>query len=625
MKLKTKPLVAAISGLFISALCLSGSAQAAQSHAAAQDTGATASSQTQNVSIVLQLRNANELNSFINDTVDPNSPRYHQFLSVDDFAKRYGPSDADIERVKTALKQAGIQVNGIYRSHMVLKATGTTAQFNQFFATEIHNYKENEISYIKPNRTITIPASIADVMLTATGLDTKPKAHSLSHNIAKDSGGKMSVHSSAPKLLDKTTTANAPGEYTVADFAQFYNINPLYKRHIFGQGSTLGIATLATFTPSDAYTYWQSVGLNVASDKIKQIHVDGGAGTDGSGETTLDVEQSGGIAPASRVFVYDAPNTDQGFIDVFLKAADDNRVDTLSTSWGEPEIAQDPSVIAGQHQAFMELAAQGISVFVAAGDEGAYDINDNQGPYSYPGCSMLLSVDSPASDPLVVAAGGLTLPGVQTFYNSTGGVIGTVNVPKTRPWAWDYLQNFIIANFGESVYYSELFPVGGGGGVSVNYDLPFYQKHLSGTQVSAPNQSLICQSTTGPQDLIDMPDGYAGRNMPDVALNADPDTGYAEYVGGAWQYGWGGTSFVAPQLNGITALLTQVSGTRLGFLNPQLYSRFRQFGYSSNSPFVAITSGDNEYWQATHSYNPASGLGALDVDKLAKSFAGWGY
>lgn len=626
MKFTTKPLVTAVSGLFISALCFSGSAQAAKKHVVAQDTGTTASTQTQTVSIILQLRNVDDLNRFIADTVDPNNPRFHQFLSVEEFAQRYGPSEADINRIKVALKQAGIQYNGIYHSHMVISATGTTEQFNQFFATEIHNYKEDNITYRKPNRPLTIPDNVADVMLTVTGLDTKPKAHPMSHNIAKDSDNALSTQSNASnKLLDQRATTNAPGKYTVVDFAQLYNVNPLYNRSVLGQGRTIGIATLATFTPSDAYTYWQSVGLKVAPDKIKQIHVDGGAGTDGSSETTLDVEQSGGIAPASRVFVYDAPNTDQGFIDVFFKIADENRVDTLSVSWGEPEIAQDLSASASQHQAFLQLAAQGISVFAASGDEGAYDINNNQGPYAYPGCSTLLSVDSPASDPLVVAAGGLTLAGVQTFYNSSGAVIGTVNVPQTRPWAWDYLKDFVITNFGESVYYANLFPVGGGGGVSVNYGLPLYQRHLSGTQVTVSNQSLICQTATGPQDLIDLPAGYAGRNLPDVSLNADPDTGYAEYIDGGWQYGWGGTSFVAPQLNGVMALISQVSRTRLGFLNPQLYARYRQFGYDQRSPFVAITSGDNEYWQATHSYNPASGLGALDVEKLARTFAFWGF
>jgi len=189
MRFIAKPLVAAVASLFVGAICLSGSAQAANTLTAAQDQGATASTQTQTVSIVLQLRNVDDLTKFINDTVDPNSPRYHQFLSVEDFASRYAPSDTDIERVKSALKQAGIQVNEVYRSHMVIRATGTTAQFNSFFATEVHQYKENNVTYTKPNRKITIPQSIADVMLTATGLDTKPKAHPMSHNIANDSKG----------------------------------------------------------------------------------------------------------------------------------------------------------------------------------------------------------------------------------------------------------------------------------------------------------------------------------------------------------------------------------------------------------------------------------------------------
>ena len=95
------------------------------------------------------------------------------------------------------------------------------------------------------------------------------------------------------------------------------------------------------------------------------------------------------------------------------------------------------------------------------------------------------------------------------------------------------------------------------------------------------------------------------------------------YVGGAWIYGYGGTSFVAPQLNGIAALISQVNGGRLGHLNPQLYARLNQYGYGSNSPFNAITTGDNLYWQAAPNYNPGSGIGTLNVNNLAKSFRQW--
>ncbi len=626
MKFRTKPSAAAVSGLFAGVLCLSGSVQASQTPA--QDLGATSSSATQTVSIVLQLRNQDALTSFISETVDPTSPRYHQFLSVQDFASRYAPSDAEINRVKADLGKQGIQVTEVYQNHLVLRATGSMAQFNQYFATEVHNYSENGRNYIRPNHALTVPSSVSDVVLAVTGLDTKPRMRSLSHNMSSDSKGALKVSPPLSTLNNSVTTTNQPGAFTVTDVAELYNITPLYKRNVLGQGHKIGIATFATFTPSDAYTYWQSVGLTVASDKIKEIPVDGGTGTDGSGETTLDVEQSGGIAPAARVFVYEAPNTDQGFVDVFLKAANDNHVDTLSMSWGGTEFAQDTGVIPATHQALMELAAQGITVLTSAGDEGAYDINNNQGSYAYPGCTQTLSVEYPASDTLILASGGITLAGTQTFIDpNTGATLGSVTVPKDRAWGWDYLQNFFENSplFGGAFYYANLFPVGGGGGVSVEFDIPYYQKHLQGTQLTAPNQSLICQSTSGPQDLIDLPNAYAGRNVPDISLNADPDTGYAEYVGGGWQYGWGGTSFVAPQLNGISILVSQVAGTRLGFLNPQLYARFRQFGYDQNSPFRAITSGDNEYYQSTHGYNPATGLGAVDATKLAKSFSSWGY
>jgi kumamolisin len=107
------------------------------------------------------------------------------------------------------------------------------------------------------------------------------------------------------------------------------------------------------------------------------VHVDGGgelSSAAGSGETSLDVEQSGGLAPQAKIIVYDAPNTDPGFIDVFYKAASDNLVDSLSVSWGQAEVLYFEAVIGADHtgqllafhQAFLELAAQGISTFASA-------------------------------------------------------------------------------------------------------------------------------------------------------------------------------------------------------------------------------------------------------------------
>ena len=367
MNFRIKPLAAAASGMFISALYVAGAAQAA-STPAVQDMGATPATQTHSISIILQLRNMDNLNAFIAATTDPSSSRYHQFLSVKDFAAQYAPTDADIARVTTELTKLGINVDEVYQSHMVIRATGTTAQLNTFFATEVHNYQESTLSYKKPNQPITIPGAVSDVVLTVTGLDTKPKAHPMLKNVSNAKAEALTLDSNTVKLLQGTTTStgNAPGQFTVADVVDLYNIKPLYKHHINGEGRKIGIATLATFTPADAYAYWDSLNISYPANKITQIHVDGGADTNGADETTLDVEQSGGIAPAARVYVYDAPNSDQGFIDVFLKAAEENKVDTISVSWGAPEIAQSTDVLNGQHQAFMQLAAQGISVFAVS-------------------------------------------------------------------------------------------------------------------------------------------------------------------------------------------------------------------------------------------------------------------
>jgi kumamolisin len=259
-------------------------------------------------------------------------------------------------------------------------------------------------------------------------------------------------------------------------------------------------------------------------------------------------------------------------------------------------------------------------VISAAGDAGAYDINRGAA-FVYPSCTTLLSVDYPAADPLVLAAGGTTVP------NTSAHRYGNVTVSAERPWGWDYLKTYITTYYGINLYYSEYLTVGGGGGVSVEFPLPAYQAGLAGTAKSAGGQSLFCgPAVTGAgfQDLQDSPANYAGRNLPDVSLNADPYSGYLLLFKGGFVAQEGGTSFVAPQLNGIFTLISQgIPATaanpkgRMGMPATQLYSAFRKQGYGAGSPFKAITTGDNEYWKATASFNPASGLGSLDVDALA--------
>ena len=115
-------------------------------------------------------------------------------------------------------------------------------------------------------------------------------------------------------------------------------MDPLYEEGLTGAGRTMGILTFAAITPSDVFAYWEALGLNVNPNRIQVVDVDGGPGapSDASGslETTLDVEQSGGVAPGANIIIHQAPNFFVNLVDVFAKAIDDNKADSLGISWG---------------------------------------------------------------------------------------------------------------------------------------------------------------------------------------------------------------------------------------------------------------------------------------------------
>src|SRR5208283_865685 len=160
----------------------------------------------------------------------------------------------------------------------------------------------------------------------------------------------------------------------------------------------------------------------------------------------------------------------------------------------------------------------------------------------------------------------------------------------------------------------------GGGGVSFEFAVPFYQRGLTGVQTTRPNQVFIDEDTVPPSTLIDIPAHYAGRNVPDISFNADPDTGYVlYYTSSVSGFGkttfWGGTSFVGPQLNGVVGLIGEYVHSRLGLLNVPLYELAKTSGaYTGNgAPFNVVQYGNNDFYYGRDGYSPAAGIGTLDV------------
>jgi kumamolisin len=276
------------------------------------------------------------------------------------------------------------------------------------------------------------------------------------------------------------------------------------------------------------------------------------------GEVVLDIEVAGAVAPASKIVVYFAPNTDQGFLKAIHSAIHDRvrKPSVISISWGGPEDQWPRQNLDVFNQAFHDAALLGITVFCAAGDDGSSD-GERDGKSH---------VDFPASSPWVVACGGTSL-------ESTEGKI-------TSETVW---------NNGA--------PKGAtGGGVSTFFAVPDYQL-----------QAGVPVSTVRPK--------FAGRGVPDVAACADPSTGYFIFVDGTSTV-VGGTSAVAPLWAGLTALINQQLGTRVGFINPLLYSTLRDHkalndvSQGTNGDFVSQGG-----WDACTGMGSPNGQAILDVLK----------
>ena len=335
-----------------------------------------------------------------------------------------------------------------------------------------------------------------------------------------------------------------------------------------GAGQTLALMELDGYTPSDITAYAQQFNI-ATTPALQNILIDGFNGAAGSGadEVTLDIELMMAVAPgASQILVYEGMNTETGPTDVYAKIADDNLAKQVSTSWGSPESQNTSAFLNSENSIFMQMASQGQSIYAAAGDSGAYDDGST------------LSVDDPSSQPYMVSAGGTSLT-----LNSDG------SYKSETSWG--------TTDQGQDE--------GGGGGISSVWPMPSWQAGLA----TATNKGST-----------------ANRMVPDVSLDADPDTGYAIYVGGSWNV-YGGTSCAAPLWAAFTALVNQQRATAglatLGFANMAIYSAGTGASYSQLFHDVNDNS-TNLFYPAVTGYDLSTGWGTMIASSLLTNFTGGG-
>ena len=536
----------------------------------AQALGAANGQQQLNLSIGLQPRNRQELESLLREMYDPRSSMYHHFLTPQQFSDEFGPTPEQQQQVADYLRSQGLTVTRISPNGLLIDASASIAQAEATFQITINNYQVGTHTFYANASAPTIPSSLAALITSIGGLDNSVKLHPLLHRLSPEPG------KSGLSKRSQHVQPHAQAGLKPADLAAAYDVSPLQKGGFTGNNQTVAVFELDGYQSSDVTQYLQT--YNLGNPHISNVLVDGFDGSAGQGaiEVELDIEVVAAMAPGATQVVYEGPNTTQGVNDTYNKIVTDNKAQVTTISWGECETASGTAELQTLDNIFKQGAAQGIAMFAAAGDSGAYDCNDSN-----------LAVDSPAGDPYITGVGGTNLQMSNGSYGSESVWSSPTDTQRSPKGA------------------------GGGGGISNTFSQPSWQ--------------------TGPGVKNQYSNG--NREVPDISADADPASGYSVYctvsASGCSSSGWivvGGTSAAAPFWAGSSAIINEYlqkqGKSRMGFANPVLYglaNAQQQF-----APFHDVTSGTNLFYPATANYDEASGWGSPDVYNIARDLAGGG-
>ena len=457
------------------------------------------------VTFTLPLRNQEELEELVNRIHDPaDDKHYGKYLSSEEFVERFAPTQEDYDAVIAYAEGLGLTVSNTHPNRTLLNVIGKTGAVEDAFNVRLHQYQlPSGRKFHAPNNDPEVSTSIASIISGIVGLDNHVAWHP--YHRRKETTDK--IHGT--KKASQASPSGPGGGYAPGDLLKAYNLTSVSAN---GSGQIIALFELAGYQASDINKYTTHFGLPTA--KLHNVLVDGGSSSGIDPEVTLDIELALALAPASQIYVYEGPNSNQGVLDTYNRIATDNIAKQVSTSWGMGENLENTQYLQAENAIFLQMAAHGQTIYAAAGDSGAYD--------EYPNSSSLI-VDDPASQPYVVGVGGTRLS-----VNPNNG-----------------------AYKSESVWNDGLGNGAGGGGVSVVWPIPSWQTNV--------------------------PTAYSKvhRNVPDVSLNADPKTGYSIFYDGQWTI-YGGTSCAAPLWAAFTACVNQereASQTAaLGFANPILYA-----------------------------------------------------
>lgn len=552
----------------------------------AQQVGETPASAVQRMSVVLKLRDAQGAEALARAVSDPASVSYGHYVSAAQWRSRFAPTDAQVGAVVSWLKTQGFAIGAIPANHRTVSFTGTSAQAETAFATNLKVFIKNGQQVSAPATTTSVPTALAGTVAGVTGLDrSAQKAPSGSggdipstrthHSTAADLGTTPAqpadelppppaVYRNAPPCSTYYGQKPAPAFPQILATPLTYvpcGYKPDQLRGAYGEsGSRNSGAPLAngvdgrgvTVAIVDAYASPTIAGdaaawakRNDPSHPVKSYSISqsvpptftdtAACGASGwYGEETLDVEAVHSTAPGASILYVGGASCYNAELDSAVNTVVDNQLaQVVTNSYGDIGEPSSVSDVADEHQTLLQAAAEGISIMFSSGDAG-----DNTA------LGVPRSVDYEASDPYATAVGGTSLAvGASNNYLFETGWSTTSRTLKNGTW-------------GSSTY-----SAGGGGGTSVLFNQPSYQKGVVPTSIS--------------QYFSATPH----RAVPDVAMDADANTGlligetqtFPDGSAHYSEYRLGGTSLASPLFAGMTAVADQYAGTALGFLNPRLY------------------------------------------------------
>jgi len=518
-----------------------------------------------------------DLTQLLKDQQDPKSAQYHRWLTPAEFGIRFGPSQNDIAKVNDWLTQQGFSVEKPANGRRFLLFTGTSAQVESAFQTEMHRYSVNGKSYFANARQASIPAALSPVVKNIATLDSFSKAYP-QYSLAAN-----------PNILVGGYYYTGP-----ADLAAIYDSTPLKTAGVQGQGQAIALIEESNIDPQDVTDFRTVTGLPAATLNVIVNGPDPGKLPGEEDEAIADVSYAGAFAPSATLdFVVTASTEFNSGIDLStLYAVDFDVAPITSLSYGGCETLNNsyfPGTETLYGYAYEQGAAEGISHFVSSGDYGG-------DACLYTGLSAGYGVNALGSSPFNVSVGGteFIMPNPAAYFPPPS-YTATAYVPEST---WNDYENPYDGR-----------PLAGTGGVSLTYQKPAWQ---TGPGVPADGQ----------------------RDVPDVALVAGDNLAYLvceRDIGGDCSKGLAigliGTSLAAPSWASIQALVNQqnalVGGA--GIPNPTYYA----LAAGSKSPFHDITQGDTKVpdpdgqlvgYAATPGFDLATGLGSVDVNKLATNW-----